>query len=184
MPTSDQRIPNSPLSGTESASVALREVEDQIEKAKQNLLAGLRSRFDSDAVFGRTYGHPRLKIESTLIFHWASTALPGPKKIEMSSSQGYDPNKMNEYQNADHFVESTTRELSVDNPNAVRAHAGLPVQIQEAKRPGPDQMIGDLVEHSIPVTGAPEISVKETDHSERVAKEKKIAPERRLRKKQ
>jgi hypothetical protein len=108
-----------------------------------------------------------------------------PKKIENSVTRGYDdPAKLAGYERAEHFIESTTREVVVDNPNAVRGHAGLPVQIIEAIRPSVNELIGTLKEHSIAVVGAPEVPVKETDNSEQVAKEKKIAPERRLRKKQ
>jgi hypothetical protein len=37
----------------------------------------------------------------------------------------------------------------IENPNLVRVHTGIPIEVTEVVRPGPGQTIGSLVKHSV-----------------------------------
>lgn len=180
MPLTERKIPNGPLSGTEVAEVAIREARDMMRRVEENALATIRTRLAGDGVFAKNYGHPRVIIEIDIRFHWATVSIP--KTVLSFAEACGSPDALIDHPDSEHYVEGVTREIEVSNPNAVRARAGLPVVITESVRPGPQEIIGSLKEYSMPVTGAPEVPVKETDTTEALAKEKRIPPpERRLR---
>lgn len=181
MPTSEQKIPNKPLSGEDVSALIRHEVREMVSKAAEDLEETLRAKLASDAVFGKTYSHPRVRIEIDLKFHFASIHMP-PRTFQFASGQGPDPAKIAEADESSHFVEGTRRELTVDNPNAARQRAEVPVTLVEIQKPDPGKMFGEIHEHKIPVTGSPvELQPVDTDTTQQLAKEKRVPQDRRLR---
>lgn len=146
MPTSDSKIPNLPLNGQELKEVVINSADELVAAAHESLMFALRGRMDNDAVFAKTYTHPRVRVSLALKFHFSNRHLP---ETEFQITTGEKPHETND---AAHFVEATDRELSIDNPNLERLAAGIPFTETSVERPAPGEIIGKLKTTEIPVS--------------------------------
>lgn len=179
MPTTDQKIPNRPLNGQELKAVCMKNVDDLTQSARVRLAAAIADRIDRDSLFAPTYAFPGVKIEVSFKFHFRNRNLPKTELI--ASATAGDPI---EGTGGQHFVDATSRELEIDNPNLTRLEASIPFTEVEVKRAAPGEVFGKIETREISVdgTGYPKPTAPvDTDVSEHVAAAIGIPEANRLR---
>ena len=146
MPTSDQKLPNKPLSGSELKEVTIKQSDELVAAAHEDLMFALRERLEKDQLFGPLYAHPRVKIKIRCDFIWSNINLP-KQSIEVEVGQSPEGKGADEVS----FIQSTQRELEIDNPNLTRADSGIPFMQTVVERPKPDELVGTIREEEIKV---------------------------------
>src|SRR6516165_4756806 len=130
MPTAAQKIPNNPLTGNEVAELTIIESDAGVHALASKLREELKSELSRNALFSRMYTHPRAKIDVTVKFRWSNISVPATQ-ISVSSATRPEPSADDPI----HHIDGIRREITVENPNLTRVHNGLPITINDVKRP-------------------------------------------------
>lgn len=172
MPISKQEtIRNRPLSGDE-LSVYVRYVVkgvlqqrgvldfDEVELVMNPLTVAMQN----DFFFAGQFEHPGISFSIAGKFHkvegkFAFTLKPVFKttnplypehKVFLRRTAGVlEPPIKPEDPNAEHQIDSFAISVAVDNPNLVRVHVGLPVNIESQLPPGPGELFGKTEQHEV-----------------------------------
>lgn len=179
MPTSEQRVPNNPLTGAELKAVCLKHARDLMQQTEAQLISAIEGRMAKDQLFAPSpYTHPRARVKINFEFIWSNKNLPVTK---MSIGVGDTA----DYPDADTvFVSGVNREVSIESPNLERLDTGLPIKQLESVKPKPGEMFGSFKETEIPVNAEdypkPNPPTDE-DTTEFVAADLKIPEAKRIR---
>ena len=131
----------------------------------------LRKKMDADSVLGPYYGHMRPQVRIKVDFIFKNINLPKTGfQVEAEADWA--------------ILDSTERELLIDNPNLTRAAAGLPFTHTVVDESGPDRNFKALKKEEIPVdtSNIPEPTPPvDTDKTEVLAEELKVPEEKIVR---
>lgn len=178
MPTSDQAVPNKPLTGAELKTVCLKHVRELIQKTETELIAAIEERMSKDQLFAvGPYTHPRAHVKINFEFVWSNKNLPATK-FPVSVGEVAEPDA------TEAFVSGVSREFSIESPNLERLAAGIPITQIESIKPKPGEMFGSFKQTEIPVNAEayPKPNPpKDENTSEFVAADLKIPESKRIR---
>ena len=138
MPLSSEQIPNRPLSGSELKTYVLRVLE---------------SRLDSDCMFSTQIAYARVSFSVKVAFHLSPTVGDFDVDVYLRPDaafpqvEGAPP--LNLGPGEEHDVHSFEVVAEVDNPNLVRVHAGIPIEITAKIPPAPGDLFPHLETHQV-----------------------------------
>lgn len=120
MPTSNETVPNRPLSGIE---------------AKQIILADVKTMLDRDGMFTEHIAYGRLGYEIVIKLHMDNPAYPEHMSAVRSKKEPSRPKQIetpplsNPPPSGESIVVGKKRERMVDSPNKERVRRGMPVTV-------------------------------------------------------
>ena len=118
--------------------VALKHADELLAAVYEKAMFALRKKMDADSVLGPHYGHMRPQVRIRLDFIFKNINLPKTGfQVEAEADWA--------------ILDSTERELLIDNPNLTRADAGLPFTHTVVDESGPDRNFKALKKEEIPV---------------------------------
>jgi hypothetical protein len=185
MPLSTDRLPNLPLNGPELKRYIVQLLVDELEQrsvpdfAVIQMSAALQTAMDNDFMFKIGTAYPQVGFELSVRLHWSGEQCafsiepkfavnnPLAPKHEVYVRCGVEPPLLNV--EGTQAVEAFTMSGTVTNPNLVRIHYRLPIELVSKVHPKPGQLFGEfeteVLEYdpsTVPMSDPPKI----TDYSE------------------
>jgi hypothetical protein len=155
MPLSTDKLPNSPLTGPELKSYTASLLRDELEirsvppAVSDAVVGAMSSGMDRDYLFAEATAYPLVQITIEVRLHYANGLAaftvkpsyviqnPMAPTHEVFVRSSAPPLTV---RSEDEGIEAFTLTTTVENPNLVRIHYGLPIEITRRAHPKPNEM--------------------------------------------
>lgn len=162
MPISTLQIPNLPLTGPElktyccallGAELEMRSVP---EKVTGTLVDALAVAMGNDFLFLSGTSYPNVRVELQVRLHYRDNELEYSLRPVIHTTNPLDKVhpvfvRISSFMadRAGAKTEAFTLTATVDNPNLVRVHYGIPITLSRRKDPNPGQMFAEIVTETL-----------------------------------
>ena len=166
--SSAEKIPNLPIRGDELAFYAAKLLSDVCAEQGPNdviqMVSALQAACRNDWAFGSAYTYPGASITIAVRYHQANERIawtvepifkftnpthPEQRPFVRRPANVTEPPILNHPADAVHVVHAFTLSATVENPNLVRVHCGMPIKITTKIPPAYGEMFEKVETHEV-----------------------------------
>jgi len=180
VPTRDQQLANTPLTGEELKKVVLAKAETLLKEIHDDVIDRLTAAMERTGQFTAHYSHPRARMIFSVKFQWGNVNMP---KVEISTMAGEGVPAPLDVDSQ--IIIRTEQTHSIENPNLERLDAGIPFMRTDVQKAKPGEVFAKVTEVEIPVdpgdyANVPRTPAEIADTSAELATALKVSKDKHL----